>query len=153
MEKMTFDFAFIENSLLHGEFLCEVHRTSPDTKIEKVTNKHEFRSNTIFLSVTVPDELATVLKLRFGHCIVRRPPPKPKYEDIFKDFAKIKDDWIDYDALYKQKIWNKEYKDYLKICNDGLKKRATLKEQDKIEKYILELDSWANLENKEDNKW
>ncbi len=88
MGTLTFDFEFIENSLLHGEFLTEVYRSCTDAKINKVNNHYKTKSGAIFLSVAVPGDFATILKLRFGQCIVIRPPEDD--EDEYKSYMKSK---------------------------------------------------------------
>lgn len=141
MDKMTFDFAFIEHSLLHGEFLCEVHQSCPGIKIEKVNGSHQYRANTVFLSVTVPEDIATVLKLRFGHCIVMRPPPKKAYDDFddiltksFKETSyKSLRDYITKYELEKAKL------DYEKKI--FMPKKRPMDE----DKYYIDYESWADL--------
>jgi hypothetical protein len=150
MDKMTFDFAFIEHSLLHGEFLCEVYQSCPGIKIEDVKKQHEWKANTVFLSVSVPEDIATILKLRFGHCIVMRPPPKKKCNDIFDEYTmkKFKDVWVDYDTLYKKKSIRDDYDDYKKLYSKYLKEKVKQEELDTSKKYIIDSESWLD-----DIKW
>jgi len=110
MGTLTFDFEFVENSLLHGEFLTEVYRSCTDVTINKVNNHHKNKSGAIFLSVAVPEDVATVLKLRFGQCIVIR-PPKEDDQEYVKALMKQK-----YRALEEEYRYKYEY-DRMKISD------------------------------------
>jgi hypothetical protein len=119
MGTLTFDFAFIENSLMHGEFLTEVHRSCNDAKIVKVNHHYKSKTNTVFLSVSVPEDIATVLKLRFGQCIVVRPPPRDDEDDYMKSAMKAK---------------------YMKILDDEYRfERAKIRESYVFQDYISTL--------------
>src|SRR5690349_6988098 len=120
MGSLTFDFSFIENSLLHGEFLTEVyHSCGTDTKIEKVNNHYGYKANMVFLSVSVPEDIATVLKLRFGHCMLTRPVKEEAKEEVdsvlqkLKSRYKIKDYLKDMEEVkFAKKIYDPYYYDY-----------------------------------------
>ena len=123
MGTLIFDFGFIENSLLHGEFLTEVHQSCPGINIEKVTNLHGYKANKIFLSVAVPEDIATVLKLRFGHCIVER--PVRNYE---KEISEM-------DMIMQKTRFMKELE---------------RQEKESLSKYIIDYDYIDILKKKED---
>lgn len=76
MEKISMDFAFKKNSIQHGQFLVECHETCPDIEVKEVTLFYPAASlsGNIVVNVDAPDDLAVVLKLRFGQYIKERPP-------------------------------------------------------------------------------
>lgn len=131
MGTLTFDFAFIENSLLHGEFLTEVHRSCVDAKIEKVSQHHAYKAGTVFLSVSVPEDIATVLKLRFGQYIVFRQVKEEKdYESSIKKYLK---EYVFNHSWKKDLVFN----DYFNIIKDEKaveKENATM-----VQAYLDEL--------------
>ena len=91
METMTMDFEFTRNSLQHGQFLVECHETCPGIEVKDVTSHYLMTAlgigKTVY-SVDAPEELAVVLKLRFGQSIRQRPAPKPS-KDYYYDIQSI----------------------------------------------------------------
>jgi hypothetical protein len=157
MGTLTFDFAFIENSLLHGEFLTEVHRSCVDAKIEKVSQHHAYKAGTVFLSVSVPEDIATVLKLRFGQCIVVRQVKEEKEDEYnirkLKDRYSIKKYLKEYDLDLN---WKKDlvFYDYIDIIKDkkevekenAMMKQAYLDELMKVEKTFIIKNKWSETD-------
>ena len=91
METMTMDFEFTRNSLQHGQFLVECHETCPGIEVKDVTSHYLAFTLSIgkaVYSVDAPNELAVVLKLRFGQCLRERPAPKPS-KDYYYDIQSI----------------------------------------------------------------
>jgi hypothetical protein len=97
------DFEFNKYSLIYGQFLTEVYESCPDVKVEDVSAHHPYKDrNTHFVSVSVAERLAVVLKLRFGAHLRVRPPPKPKKDP--------NDGELEYNRYKKASI----YDEYLK---------------------------------------
>jgi hypothetical protein len=100
METMSMDFAFVKNSLLHGRFLVECREFNPDIEITEVTRFYLsiMAAGSAVLNVCAPDELAVVLKLRFGQCMKHRPLLKPPIKDM------------DYKKFYKESLFDTKIK-------------------------------------------
>lgn len=110
------DFEFNKFSLIYGQFLQEVHESYPDVKITDVARHYTYKDQyTIFIHVAVPEEIAVILKLRFGACLRNRPPPKPEPE--YKD-EEIKEEYEksiwERESYFKKRIYIRDYLDILK---------------------------------------
>jgi len=106
------DFEFNKYSLIYGQFLAEVHESLPDIVIEDVSQHHPYKDrHTHFVSVSVPERLAVVLKLRFGAHLRVRPPPKPKKELDDDDFS-MKTIKYNKMSVYDEYMKKREYEKY-----------------------------------------
>lgn len=124
-EMITYDFKFEDFSKRLGEFYVECADSHPDGKIERVTYHYPYEKGKIFLSFKCPENVAVVLKLRFGDCITIRPPkkdPEPDSKDssfsnlIKMKYIKSRNYYEDYEKLKyisELKITQQDYMDYL----------------------------------------
>jgi hypothetical protein len=75
------DFKFHKYSLIYGKFLQEVHESYVDVKIEDANRYYRFKDRfSTFVRVAVPEEVAVVLKLRFGAHLCTRRVPDPSVD-------------------------------------------------------------------------
>ncbi len=71
---ITQEYEFAKNSLNYGQFLIECYEGCSEIKIEDAPYNHR-RPGMHHVIITVPDQLAVVLKLRFGAFLRVRPEP------------------------------------------------------------------------------
>lgn len=109
---ISLDFEFEPMSLMYGRFLIEVFETCPDTVIKNVNSLHPYTGGeTKFVHVAVPEELAVVLKLKFGaHLRPNRNPITPPSSNIM--ILKNRSTLIDrshIDIDYKNNVYMADY--------------------------------------------
>lgn len=110
------DFAFKKNSPQHGQFLVECYETEPGIEITDVSS--EYFMSTVpgetILHVFASNELAVVLKLRFGSYMRERPTRKSvKFDNIYRKVGEHKNkirfiDYITYKDKYSSNLWSNE---------------------------------------------
>jgi len=77
MEKVTMDFSFPMTSAEYGRFLVACHNHLPGINISHVETYHVYSPGRAIVSVSVPENIAVLLKLEFGGSIVKRAEPDP----------------------------------------------------------------------------
>jgi hypothetical protein len=70
METVEQDFRFEIVSRIYGEFLCEVH---PDAVLVDVTQYYFGTPGDVVISATTTEDVAMLLKLKYGAHLVKRP--------------------------------------------------------------------------------
>jgi hypothetical protein len=108
---IQYDFEFDVKSLDYGKFLQEVHESCPGIEIKDVSSCYLRKSGFSYVSVEVPENIATVLKLRFGQYIKQRPMPveEDDFEKIKEIIKGIKNITYPYDNPYINDRWEKYY--------------------------------------------
>jgi len=112
---ITQDFEFTRNSLLYGQFLVECHESYPDVVITDTVRWHAYNTNTLYVTVDVPEDLAVVLKLRFGNQFRIR-VGKEYTEDIIFDssFSRWDEEIIQTQKELMEKNQNDKLSEYIK---------------------------------------
>ena len=78
MEKITQDFKFASlYSGPYGRWLATVYEAVPDVAVTAVNDWYPYTANATYASVTVPEDIAMLLKLQFGGHLVERPTIHP----------------------------------------------------------------------------
>lgn len=73
METVTMDFSFPMTSREYGRFLVSAHDHLPGIRIRHVEAEYCYVPGKAIVSVSVPKDIAMLLKLEFGGNIVKRP--------------------------------------------------------------------------------
>ena len=125
------DYEFDLKSLVYGKFLQECYESYPDVKITTVTSSYptilKETSNQV-VSVDVPEEVAVVLKLRFGdHLRIRPVPVETEGLRKLKDSIYNKKKEAGSYSLWPKKLpeddyfWTKKDKDTFERFKDTMK--------------------------------
>lgn len=132
MDKITQDFKFASlYSAPYSKWLSTVYEAVPDVTVASVNDWYSYSPNTTYVSVTVPEDIAMLLKLQFGGHLVERPAIHPKdveKESFNNGMAKMKilkkrmdisnNIWYDYKNNCKEEgIILKQYYDILNKNN------------------------------------
>jgi hypothetical protein len=147
MDKIRQDFKFTSlYSAPYGKWLATIYEAVPDVAVTAVNDWYPYTANATHVSVTVPEDIAMLLKLQFGGHLVERPAIHPaelqkendqyKYKMKFLKERHIKEEdnknyvWHDYESnnSLKEGIILKDYYDKLKkVSVDYYKKKDLYK--------------------------
>lgn len=72
MELVTQDFRFTENLLAHGEFIVDCLTMYPLGRLIDAQMQHSLSLGTCVLSFTCPEDIAVILKLKYGKYLEAR---------------------------------------------------------------------------------
>lgn len=146
MGKVIFDFKFNPLSALYGQFLVDVHTAYPEVVVEDCSSHYPYDSKIRYVTVSVPEDVAVVLKLTYMDCVTKRPPPPPKPDPEDSSYNNLK--YIKMNILkqrnniYKEYELEKEYyfEEKMKYMADleyqkSMQQVKLINIQDKIIKY------------------
>jgi len=77
-----FDFEFEDLSLRMAEFITDALTSYPEGKIEDVSNHYRPTADVRYLHFSASEEVATLLKLKYGNHIRKRPAREPDYDEL-----------------------------------------------------------------------
>jgi len=109
MEKQ--DFKFKKLSIELGQFLVTINEIYPEVVIEDASKFYEFNPSHEFISIQVPEEVAVLLKLKFGDYLIERPlPPEEGWLRKFKDRLDDRErDWFKREFKNHYKKFNNDF--------------------------------------------
>lgn len=120
MEAIEIDFDFDVHSYKYGRFLTVCYESYPEVLVKDVTLRHVlFNSGTKIVSVNVPEDLATILKLQFGDHIRIRPEVDP-IDEMKKQLMKEELETKQQEIYYSDYITKINYKDSFNDKLDSL---------------------------------
>ena len=117
MEKVTQDFEFTSlYSAPYGRWLATVYEAFPDVTVIACNDWYPSVANTVYASVTVPEDIAMLLKLQFGAHLVERPFVHPS--ELEKAIQQLKEDFLMKKFFKNPNIKNKYCYDYETCITD-----------------------------------
>jgi len=148
MASIEQDFKFAPLSAAYGQFLVEVHSMDSHALLVNVTHHYGLTVvGSVVISVTTTEDIAMLLKLRFGTELVKRPEPKPEPElkmKILKNrnygsSSNNKKYYYDYESSFDSS--------YMKLIKDDLLNRLIT--TDSLKEELKYLDEWKDLDKYE----